>query len=594
MNSKTTWTCVAIASLLFVFIFFVEHPLRLQTNAALSTKIFPTFDTNAATQIEVRRGKEEARAVNTNHSWMLTSPISYPAAAGQIEKILSALADLNWQTRISADELKTHPKAQEEFGFNAASGSVVIKDGNTILINLWIGARTPVGEQVYVQVVGDAGMYVVDAGFLKFLPQSANDWRDRTLFHISHPINSVKFRSGNKTLALLLTNNLWRMTTPLQARADSPKVDELLDKTASLQVSKFETDELPSDLEVFGLQTPEMELALASDTNVWATLQVGRSPTNEPAQVFARLQNQNTIFRVPRETLDQWRSPHTNFVDRHLVNVPSNGIVQIDVSAVDRFSLIRNGNAWVIRGQTNWLVDSALVREVLNFLGRAEVDIEKEVVADFASYGLKSPVLQYTLSSAGPRSNSIIAQIDFGTNQPGKIFVRRLDEYPDTVNSMPLGDYNRLPQASWQFRDRRIWSFASNQVVSVSIHQKGKERKIVRNEKGDWGFAPGSQGILNPVSFEESLYRIGNLKAVYWVALNETNPDRFGFKETDHRIAIELRREGKTETLSLEFGEFSEYGTRYAATLMDGIRMVFEFPWPLFFEVQDSLSIPSR
>jgi hypothetical protein len=188
----------------------------------------------------------------------------------------------------------------------------------------------------------------------------------------------------------------------------------------------------------------------------------------------------------------------------------------------------------------------------------------------------------------------VIAQIQFGTNQPGKVFVRRVDEYPDTVNSIHPDFYNQLPRASGQFHDRRIWSFATNAVVSVTIQQSGRERKLVRNAKGDWAFAPGSQGVLNPFSFEEALYRLGKLTAAFWIAPDEDNPDKFGFKETDHRILIELKRDGKTETLELEFGCFSEFGTRYAATMLNGARTVFEFPWPLFFEVEESITIPAK
>lgn len=592
LNTRTTWTCAAIAGLLFVFIYFVEHPIRVQTNAALSTKVFPSFDTNEATHLEVRRARREVRAIRTGNTWALTSPIEYPAAAGQIETLLSTLANLRWQTRLSAEELKDRPKAQEEFGFTSGNGSIVVKNGKIIVANLLIGTNTPIGDQIYLQVVGDPGVYVVDAELVKSLPRTPNDWRDRTLFHLNQPVNSIKARAGNKVLALQRTNNLWRMTMPLQARADNVRLEELLDKTANLQVTAFETDEPPSDLEPYGLQTPELEVSLAADTNVLATLQVGRSPTNEPAQVFARLLNQNSIFRIQRDVVDHWRNPHTNFVDRHLVNIPSNGIVQIEVRGDDQFSLLRQDNGWILRGATNLVVDPELVRDILNFLGKAEVDIEKEVVADFTAYGLKTPVLQYTLWAPRAPSNSVVAQIDFGTNQVDKIFVRRLDEYPDTVNSMPLGEYNRLPRASWQFRDRRIWSFAPNEVLSVTIEQKGKVRKFVRNAKGDWGFAPGSQGIFNPLSLEESLVRLGDLKAVFWVAYNDTNREHYGFKDAEHRVLVEVKRNGKTELLTLEFGGFSEYGTRYAAIVLNEVRLVFEFPWPLFFEVQDSLTIP--
>jgi len=256
--------------------------------------------------------------------------------------------------------------------------------------------------------------------------------------------------------------------------------------------------------------------------------------------------------------------------------------------------LQRFGNSWAITNAPALPIDSELVRNVLKLFSRAEVDLEKDPVTDFAPYGLGSPALEYTLRMAQAPSNSAVAQIIFGTNQPGKVFVRRLDEYPDKVSSIQPDIFKRLPQASWQFRDRQIWNFSSNEVVSVTIHQNGQERKIIRNGKGNWTFAAGSQGSLNTLAFDESLYRLGELKAVFWISQDEKNLDRFDFKTTDHRILIEIKRGEKIETLSLEFGGFSEFGTRYAATISNGKRSVFEFPWPLFFEVQESLSIPQK
>ncbi len=589
MKSKTTWSCVAIAGILFAFIFYVEHPFREQSVLSQSTKIFPAFDAKAATHIElVRGGNGKIRVERTNDSWLLTSPLVYPAAKATVEKFLQTLAELSWQAHISAGELKNRPKAQEEFGFAAPVARLLVQQGDAPL-NLLVGTNTPVGDQVYLQVVGDVGVYVVDNSFLKFLPQTANDWRDPAVFGTTAPINSIKARSGNKSFTLTHTNGLWRMP---QARADTLKVDELLHKTLALRVAKFETDDPKADLESFGLQTPEMELTFASGTNILATLQVGKSPTNDPAHVFARLQNQNNIYRVDLEPLGEWRSSYTNFVDRGLVNLSSNTVEQIEVRGEDRFVLKRNGAGWVIAGVTNFTVDVGLVSDVLNLLSRVEVDIEKEVVTDFVSYGLEPPALEYTLRNTRTSTNSALAQIQFGTNQPGKIFVRRLDEFPETVKTIHPEQFARLPQTSWQFRDRQVWNFTATDVVSVAVHQKGKERKLIRNERGDWAFAPGSQGILNPFSFDEALFRLGRLKAVFWVARDEKNSGRFGFKEAAHQIAIEVKRGGKTEVLSLEFGGFSEFGTRYAATVLDGARLVFEFPWPLFFEVQDSLTIP--
>ncbi|MEO5802742.1 MAG: DUF4340 domain-containing protein [Verrucomicrobiota bacterium] len=593
MNSKTTWTYLAIAAALFAFIFFVEHPLREKLNASRTTKIFPGFISASANRIEVRRAGEDIRVERTHDSWVLTKPLSYRAATAPIQTLLHELAELNWQAQITAAELKDRPNVQEEFGFASPAATLLTVQQSGLNFNLLIGTNTPVGEQVYVQVVGRAGVYVIDSEFLKLLPRSANEWRDQTLLRFSAPINTIKTRSGSKVFTLLHTNGSWRMTTP-PARADNAKLEELLKKTAALQVAKFETDDPKADLESFGLQTPEMELVFAFDTNILATLLVGKSPTNEPSVVFAKIQNQNHIFRVAADALSDWRRSHTNFVDRHLVNLPPTGMTQIDVRGENTFSLQRDNSVWKMAGTNNFPVDSDLVREILVSLGKIEVNIEKDVVADFTAYGLAPPALEYTLKTAGALSNSVVALIHFGTNQPGKFFVRRLDEYSDTVSSIQPEQYHLLPQAPWQFRDRRIWSFASNEVMSVTVQQKGKERKLIRNAAGHWSFAPGSQGSINTFTLDEALYRLGDLKAVFWVSPDEKNPERFGFKGADHRIWLEVKRDGKIETLSLEFGDYSEFGTRYTATMSNGARMIFEFPWPLFFEVENILTIESK
>ncbi len=592
MNSKTTWTCVAIAAVLFALIVFVEKPFRKQSHLAASTKIFPGFNPATATRIEIRPSgsRKKIRAERSAGTWTLTSPLEYPAASPRIEGTLDALAALNWHIYIAPAELKDRPTAQEEFGFVEPVATLSVEHGNSVL-NLLVGTNTPVGEQIYLQVLGDVGVYVVDKIFLQYLPITADDWRDPSVFRVTNAITSIKSRAGNKAFTITHTNGSWRMP---QARADNTKVNELLKKTLALQVAQFETDNPQANLETFGLVTPEMELTFAADTNLLAVLQVGKSPTNDPAQVFAKLQNQPHIFRVAQETLAEWRASQTNFVDRRLASFAPTNITQIEGRGMDSFLLQRAGNGWSMAGVTNFAVDTELVQDVLNLLSRANVDIEKDIVTDFTSYGLESPALRYTLRTSKVASASIVAQIDFGTNQSGQIFVRRLDEYPDTVKSIQREQFARLPQASWQFRDRQIWNFSSNDVVSVAIQQKGQTRKLVRNAQNEWTFAAGSQGVMNPFAFDEAIHRLGDLKAVFWVAKDENNSESFLFKEVDHRIALEIKRGEKTETVSLEFGGFSEFGTRYAATMVDGSRMVFEFPWPLFFEVQDSLTITPK
>ncbi|MDQ6630536.1 MAG: DUF4340 domain-containing protein, partial [Verrucomicrobiota bacterium] len=345
MSSKTTWLLMAIAAGLFAFIFFLERPFRQRHSEGPERKIFPDFKTNEVISIQIKpAGQPELRVTRTNQIWQLTRPLIFPADRVKIEKVLQTLDQLQWQARISSDELKTRPNAAEEFGFDTPLFSVVMQQQNSSR-HFFIGSRTPVGGQLFLQTADTSGYYLVDASFLNFFPKNANDWRDRTLVDFSRiKWDALKIRSGNKEFELKRsgTNSLWRMTKPLAARADNPKIEMLLRKLQTVQIAEFVTDNPKSDLESSGLQTPELELIFGSQTNF--SLQMGASPTNQPTLIYARRQNQPFIFLIPKEPLAPWSGAIDDFRDRHLVNLLPQQIDQIKIAGEDSFQLQRQTN----------------------------------------------------------------------------------------------------------------------------------------------------------------------------------------------------------------------------------------------------------
>jgi hypothetical protein len=218
------------------------------------------------------------------------------------------------------------------------------------------------------------------------------------------------------------------------------------------------------------------------------------------------------------------------------------------------------------------------------------------VATDFAEYGLIHPLLQYTLTAGGEsgRSNAVIAQLQFGLNKSGQIFERRPDE--SFVNLVSPDDFNRLPRAPWQLRDRRIWTFDSSEVVRLTVHQLGATRQFLRDPEGEWTFAPGYHGPpeVNWPSLEEGVHRLGQLRAVYWSGVGDAHWRDFGFPEADFSLSLDLKRAGKTETLSIEFGGRSPYSYPYASVVQDGQRLIFEFPVDLYENfVEHDMTIPA-
>jgi hypothetical protein len=191
-------------------------------------------------------------------------------------------------------------------------------------------------------------------------------------------------------------------------------------------------------------------------------------------------------------------------------------------------------------------------------------------------------------------TNPVIAQLDFSSVQGDKIFVRRADEGAidrNSVFAVKLADYHRLPAASWQFRDRRIWNFKENDVIRLTIRQDGKVRELLRTGTNQWAFAPGSQGVINEFAIEETVHRLGELTAAAWVERGGQNRARYGFSDSPHRISIETKQGG---SLNLEFGGMAPSGFSYASVPLDGQNWIFEFPLVLYQYVQTYLTIPAN
>ena len=551
----------------------------------------------------------EIRAERTNNTWQLTEPPStaglrtdtnswlpFPAQAASIENLIVALEQLTPAVYISESELKSHSKADEEFGFTTPQASIVIMQGS-YRVHVLIGARTNPGDQVYLQVVGIEGAYVVSADLLKHIPRSANDWRDTTVIYVgTASFDRIAVTNSSTALVRLVlqrdsTNRVWRIVWPLQARADNLRMQESLQKLQNLRVRQFVSDDPRTDLEPLGLAPAELELAIGQGTNMLALLQFGRSPTNDPGQVYARRFGQYSIFTVDKDSLSSWRAAVNDFRDSHLLNLPE-PVDSIEVIGQDIFSLHHETNeVWRVLPD-NLAADTTTVQDLLAVLtGAPIIGFVKDVVnpPDLVDFGLASPLRRFILSPKASNLSVISNEVCFGlsTNQPDKVFVKRTDE--SSVYALSTNDFARLPSAGWQLRERKLWHFSEDDIARVTIRQGGKTLQLLRNERYKWSIAPGSQGIIpNELALEDTVRGLVQASAVAWAAHGEPDGSGFGLHEKGLQITLELKNGDKA---TIEFGREAASTNRYAAVTLDGQVWVLEFPWMIYRDISSYLSI---
>jgi hypothetical protein len=587
MNSKHTliWFVAAVA--LFAFIFIYQFFQRPATPA--SSDLLPGLHPSAVTSVQVfPNDAPEISVEHTNDAWLMTQPVAYPGQKAAIETLVDALKKLTIAMRVASGG-----KADSEYGFKTPE-TITIQSGDDRR-EILVGNKTAPGDQVFVRVVGSDGIFVTDAGWLKFIPQSATDWRDTALAGDEGNDDSLILTNGAKIIELHSnpTNHLWQMTHPLAARANGDYILKAMQQLQAARVSQFVSDNPNADLTAYGLQPADLDLWLGHGSNYANAIHFGKNATNDPAQVFARREHWNSVVTTPKQPLSSWYGTVNDFRDPYLVELTA-PVAEIEMIGPDtnHFSLQRlDDNTWKIPGE-KFPVDANSVQYLIQILASLRVSqFVKDVVtpADLAANGLAKPWRQIILRSTVGDSNAVIAHLLFGNLDTNQIIVQRADE--NFIYAITLGDYKKLPEfGAWQFRDRTIWNFSETNVAQVTVQQNGKTWQLIHLGPNQWSLGAGSQGFITTAGVEETVHDLGHLYAYYeWMSRGISKPLDYGFKPGNLSLTVTLK-DGQSQTV--DFG-LPTGNTAVAAVTLDGERWAFLFPPDIYQLVSSYLVVKS-
>jgi len=601
MKSKNTIFWFLLAAALAAAIWVSNH--YYQPVPAGQPPLLPGFRPDLVGSLEITpSGAREISLARTNKTWLLQSPVRYPAQTAAVDGLLAALQKLTPTLALSAGEMSRHKNAEAEYGFDNPRFRLDLSaDGHAW--HLLVGGKTAPGDGVYVRVVGVPGAFVTGVDWVNQLPRDAATWRDNALLDLPAVVDWLVITNGAQAIELRrdVTNHLWRMVRPLQARADNILILSALAQLRTAKATRFVTDDPKTDLAAYGLEPAALDVWLGSGTNLLAAVHAGKEDPKSAGEIYSRHEGWNAIVTTPTNALAAWRRPVSDFRDPNLLELTTPA-AEIEVrnanQTFNNFTLQWHGTNWTMAG-AKFAVDQDQVRSLIHGVASLRIaDFVKEVVTtpQLQSWGLANPSWQVTLRSVPGDTNSVIAQIFFGavnTNTPGEIYVKRADE--DGVYAVNQSDLGLLGMPGDFFRVHPVWNFSVTNVASVTLRQNGGVRQMVRHGTNDWALAPDSQGIIaNTPELEETIYRLGQLEVFQWFGRSATD-DQLGITTNSLSVTLELK---SGEKYSLVVGDtlypLPSLRTRapLAVVTLEGERWAFIVPPLLAQLMSEVLTVP--
>jgi hypothetical protein len=203
-------------------------------------------------------------------SWKMKEPVDSPASDSEVSSLLSSLEFLRAAHFIdqSGPEATSEKDIHEKLGLAKPSASVEINLEKGLKQKIDFGNK--VGEQIYVNVVGNPSLAMVQDSFTTFFDKKLDDWREKKLIVFNRfDVEDIRIKHQGVEYALRKTGqDQWNMTSPSKGPVADEKVQSLLEKLEVAEIEKY-GDKNSLDA------SPELEISLTSKD--WQNVQTRRN-----------------------------------------------------------------------------------------------------------------------------------------------------------------------------------------------------------------------------------------------------------------------------------------------------------------------------
>ncbi len=273
------------------------------TDEKKQDKVFTDVQSEKIDQISVKSDKgETTTAAKQGDKWQETQPAAVPADEAEVSGITTNLASATVSRVI--DE---QPTDYKQYGLDPARIEVGFRLGGQDR-KLLLGQKTPTGSDMYARVPDKPRVFLVPSYLEATFNKSAFDLRDKTILKIDRDkVDALSIDTPDRAIKLVKQGPDWRLSAPVDARADFGAVEGLLGRVNSTQMKAITApDADAAALKEYGLDKPVATVRVTSGSAT-AGLAIGKSAGQ--GVVYAKDLSRPIVFTVESALADELKKP---------------------------------------------------------------------------------------------------------------------------------------------------------------------------------------------------------------------------------------------------------------------------------------------
>ncbi len=334
-------------------------------------------------------GGDQTTVEKQGTAWQMTQPAPAAADAAELSGITANLASLEIQ-RVVDDQ----PSDLKQYGLDPARIEVTFKFAGKDQ-KLLLGQKTPTGTDLYARIPDRPRVFLVSSYLDSTFNKSTFDLSDKTILKIDREkVDRVEIETPDRTLKVVKQGGDWRITSPVEARADFGVVEGIIGRLNTTPMKSIAAPDA-TDLKNYGLDTPAATVH-ATSGSARAGLAIGKSAGE--GTVYAKDLSRPMVFTIESALLDELKKPANDFRVKDLFDARAFNTTRIEITRRGQTIVLekeKGKDAWKQVAPAAKAADAAKVEALMTAL----TGIRATSFADkVAGTGLENPDLTVSLA----------------------------------------------------------------------------------------------------------------------------------------------------------------------------------------------------
>jgi hypothetical protein len=269
--------------------------------ASKQEKVFASLEADKIEELKIKAEKGDTTSlVKKNGAWQLTAPVNVKADDSEISAITSGLTQIN-VVRV-VDE---NPTDLKEYGLATPRVQIDFRaSGDKDYRKLIIGDKSATGSDLFARRNDEKKVFLIPAYHDSSFNKDTFGLRDKKLLAFDRDkVDRVELAAGGKNVALTKEGAEWKLTAPLQVRADFGAVEGLMGRLQTAQMKSIAADDAsPADVKKYGLDKPDVTVNVNAGSSR-ATLLVGGKA--EDGNVYVRDASRPMVMTAESSFVDE-------------------------------------------------------------------------------------------------------------------------------------------------------------------------------------------------------------------------------------------------------------------------------------------------